>query len=384
MTKSSLLTKPTVLQLITTLDMGGAERLALFILEKEKEHYSGVIGAIYGEEGDLATLAASYNIPTFNVHIDTCGRIQAIWRLYKMLREYKVDLVQTHAAYLLNYIVPAAKLAGIPLVYTEHSVFDLQEMPKLRRTIKLTAPFIDKITCISQPIADYLSKEVGIASSRIEIIENGIDTELFSPKNETNKVAELPWENSDTDKPLFVFGTVARLCMEKDHPNMLKAFALLHKKHPQTRLIIVGDGAERENLETLIKELNLTDFVHLAGKALDITERLRSFDVFVMSSAHEGLPMSILEAMACKIPVISTNAGDIASINREGENILLIPTKDHLALANAMEKMYTDKELKENYATKAHSFIIKEKSIEKATTAYNSLFKQSGLFKNSL
>ncbi len=377
--ENALTEKPTVLQLLTTFNMGGAERLALFILEKEKENYSGVMGAIYGESGDLDKVANSYNIPTFNAHIDSCGRIQAIWRLYKMLRQYKVDVVQIHAAYLLNYIVPAAKLAGIPVVYTEHSIFDLEQQPKLRRTIRLTAPFLSAITCISQPLADYFIHTIGIDAKRIEIIENGIDIELFSPKDDTNTVAELPWKNANASEPLFVFGTVARLCMEKDHPNMLRAFAMLVEKYPQARLIIVGDGVERTNLEALIKELNITDFVHLAGKALDITERLRSFDVFVMSSQHEGLPMVILEAMACKLPVISTSAGDIASLNASGENLHLVPIKDSPALAEAMEKMLTDVEFRENYAKNGFTFVNNHKSINKVTEAYYSVFKNIGL-----
>ncbi len=374
--------KSTVLQFVVVSEMGGAERLAISILEKEKEHFSGVVGAMYGEAGDLAKLATSLDIPTFNLQAGSCGRVQAIWRLYKMLRQHEVDLVHTHAAYLLNFAVPAAKLAGIPVVFTEHSVFDLQEIAGLRRTIKLTAPLLDGISCISQPIADYLNSDIGINAQRIHIIENGIDTELFAPKNATNDVDPLPWHESEdalSQKSLFIFGTVARLCMEKDHPTMLRAFALVHAKYPETRLLLVGDGAERQKTQALIDELHLTDFVHITGKSLHIAEKLRSLDIFVMSSEHEGLPMAILEAMACHVPVISTNAGNIAALNDTGEHLMLVPIKNPEALAEAMEKMYINEELRKNYADKAHTFIVRNKSAQSMADAYYTLFKHAGL-----
>ncbi len=374
--------KNTILQLITTLNMGGAERLAISILEQNKEHYSGVVGAMYGETGDLAALADSLHIPTFNLQASSCGRLKTIWNLYKMLKEHNIDLIHTHAAYLLNYAFPAAKLAGIPLVFTEHSVFDLQQMPALRRVIKFTAPFLGGVSCISKPIANYLCQEIGIAEKHIKIIENGIDIDEFSPKSATSLIAELPWQDSidaKSGKKLFVFGTVARLCMEKDHPNMLKAFALLHDKYPEVRLLMVGDGAERTRTEALITELGLQNVVHITGKSLNIVQRLRSMDVFVMSSEHEGLPMAILEAMACKIPVVSTMAGDIASLNTKGEHLLLVPTKNHEALALGMEKLYSEQEMRKEYADKAHNFIVQEKSAQSMAQAYYSLFKEAGL-----
>ncbi len=373
--------KTTVLQLITTLNMGGAERLALSIIEQNKVQFYGIIGAIYGNFGDLATLANSQHIPVFNLQASSCGRLRTIWRLYKMLRKHNVDIVHTHAAYLLNFAVPAAKLARIPIVYTAHSTFDLQKMPKLRQTVKLTAPFLDGISCISKPIADYLSNDLRLKYENIHIIENGIDTEQFSPKDDTVTTAELPWkyETSYSEKPLFVFGTVARLCMEKDHPTMLRAFALIHAKHPESRLLIVGDGSERAKTEHLIKELQLTEYVHITGKSLNIAERLRSMDVFVMSSEHEGLPMVILEAMSCKVPVISTDAGDIASLNNTDEHLMLVPKKNHNILAEAMEKMYLNNQLRKDFTDRAHHFVTQEKSAQKMTHAYYNLFKTAGL-----
>ncbi len=375
--------KPVVLQFLTTLNMGGAERLAISILENNKEHVQGMVGAIQGESGDLATLAHSLQIPAFSLHAESCGRIQTIIRLYKMLREHKVDLIHTHAAYLLNYAVPAAKLAGIPVIFTEHSIFDLQQIPALRRAITWSAPFLNSITCISQPIAQYFAQHLNIGTPPMRIIENGIDTKQFSPKGskQNEMPLPLPWQESPItkDTPLFIFGTVARLCPEKDHPTLLQAFAKVAAKQENVRLLMVGDGAERERTEALIRELALTDKVHITGKCLNIVEHLHAMDIFVMSSEHEGLPMAILEAMACAVPVISTDAGDIASLNSTGEHVYLVPKKDVNALALAMENMYNNQKLRQNFADRALNFVVQEKSAHTMADAYYSVFKNAGL-----
>ncbi len=383
--------KPVVLQLLTTLNMGGAERLALGILEKNTAHIQGIVGAIYSqnnEKGDLATLAESLHIPHFNLEAGKCGRLQIIWRLYRALRKHNVDLVHTHAAYLLNFAVPAAKLAGIPVVFTEHSTFDLEQIPKLRRTIKYTAPFLSGITCISQPIANYFTQTFHISTPPMQLIENGVDTQHFYPKKPEQDSAVLPeaWTAAspkDSEKEsgaeLFIFGTVARLCPEKDHPTLLRAFAQVAREYAHVRLLMVGDGAERARTEALIEQLGLKEKVHITGKCLNIVEHLHSMNIFVMSSEHEGLPMAILEAMACGVPVISTDAGNIGALNTTGQHVYLVPKKDPEALANAMKNMYNEQKLRENFADRALNFVVQEKSAYKMADAYYSVFKNAGL-----
>ncbi len=371
-------TKPVVMHLTTNLNMGGAERLSLSVLDKNRENFQGIIAGLYGEKGDLAKLAESMNIKSLALDAKG-GRLQTIISLYKALKKHKVELLHVQAGYLLLFAFPAAKLAGIQIVYTEHALHSIQTYPMIRNGIRLFAPFMDGITSVNTVVKKYFVEKLKINSEDVKVIENGVDTSLFSPNGVK---AELPWLSNNPDE-LFVFGTVARLCEAKDHPNMLHAFKIITEKYPQARLLMVGDGEERKNTEKLIQTLELSDKVHITGKALDIPERLRSMQTFVLSSQREGLPMVILEAMACGLPVISTDVGSIASLNIEPNNsegrLLLVPPKNPQNLANAMEELIISEEKREKLSNVGISFIQEEKSDIIMAKSYLDLYKEGGL-----
>jgi glycosyltransferase involved in cell wall biosynthesis len=321
--------KMRVMQLLVALRMGGAERLALSILRQGRENFSGLVTGLFHAPGNLQDAADSLGIPWLALRAETGGRPRAIWRLYKEIKRRQVTLLHIQAAYLLPYALPAARIAGIPLVYTEHALHSLKTIAWLRMAVKVSAPFLHGITCINKEVALYFQKELGIKPSRLQIIANGVDAERFSP---VVSAALLPWDNSPDD-PCFVFGTVSRLCEAKDHPNLLHAFSLIAKRHPQARLLIVGDGEERTRTEALIQTLGLGDKTHITGMCLNIPERLRSMNVFVLSSKREGLPMAMLEAMACGLPAISTAVGGIPDLNNGIERLMLAPAENPEALA---------------------------------------------------
>ncbi len=366
--------KPTVMHLVTTLDMGGAERLSLAIIQKNKEHFHGIVASLYGTDGDLARCADAMEIQSMGLNASG-GRLKSIITLYKALRKHNVSLLHVQAGYLLLFAFPAAKLAGVRLIYTEHALHSIQKYVNIRRGIRFFAPFIQGISCVNEEIKNFFVNTLQVSSSKVEVIENGVDTTLFSPSGEK---AQLSWQ-AHPSEDLFVFGTVARLTEAKDHPNLLTAFSLLEKKYPQIRLLMVGDGEERERTEKLIKELQLNDKVHITGKALDIPERLRSMQVFVMSSQREGLPVAILEAMACGLPIISTDVGSIASLDDKGSRISLVPPQDAHALAHAMEELIINPRKKQSLAEQGRAYILAEKSDINMAKAYLAMYKQGGL-----
>ncbi len=376
--------KPVVMHLVTTLNMGGAERLSLAVIQKNKEHFNGIIASLYGVDGDLALCAKSMDIPSVGLDAKG-GRIKSIYLLYKALRKYKVDLLHVQAGYLLLFAFPAAKLANIRLVYTEHALHSIQKYSNIRKGIQWFSPFMQGISCVNHVIKDYFVNNLRLKSTKVQVIENGVDTTLFSP---TGTKAILPWQSSEQTPPkgaeenLFIFGSVARLTEAKDHPNLLQAFALVNTKYPYTRLVIVGDGEERQNTQKCIADLGLEDCVHITGKKLNIAEYLRSMDSFVMSSQREGLPVAILEAMACALPVISTDVGSIATLNGQDETqkrLELVPAKNSKALATAMEEILINTLKTHELAQRAHQFILTEKADTTMAKAYLKLYKEGGL-----
>ncbi len=370
--------KPVVMHLVTSLNMGGAERLCLSIIDKNKNNFDGIIASLYGTEGDLARCAESMNITSFGLNASG-GRIKTIYTLYKALLKHDVSLLHVQAGYLLLFAFFAAKLAGVKLVYTEHALNSIKKYSNIRRGIRFFAPYMQGISCVNEEIKEYFITKLHIPADKVKIIENGVDSSLFSALGDK---AELPWHNeSEENEKYFVFGTVGRLTEAKDHPNLIKAFSLLEKKYPQLRLLIVGDGEERKTTKELISSLKLEDKVHMAGNALDIPERLRSMDTFVLSSQREGLPVAILEAMSCKIAVISTDVGGISALNDKSsaKRIMLVPPKNPEALASAMEDLFLNKEKRQELAQNGLSYILAERSDTIMAKQYYNLYNAGGL-----
>lgn len=327
--------KPCVMQLLVTLKPGGAERLALDLLVAGEGRFRGLLAGLFHEPGELAAQAREKGIPCLALCAEKAGRLGAVLGLYRALRREKVTVLHAQAGYLLQYALPAAKAAGVPLVYTEHALHSLRTMPRLRFFVKLAAPMTRAVTAVSREVADYLTAELGLAPARVRVIPNGVDLGVFSPRG--NKTA-LPWSGEG----LTVFGTVARLTEAKDHATLLRALALLRRERPGARLLLVGDGETRPQLERLMKELGVEDIVSLAGMRSDIAEHLRAMDIFVLSSRREGFPMAVLEAMACGLPVVSTAVGGIPGLNAGGDHICLVPPENPEALAASMAALMDD------------------------------------------
>ncbi len=331
---------PCVMQLVVTLRPGGAERIALDILGRGRSRFRGVVAGLFHPPGDLALMAEAMGLGCAALRAEASSRPAAVWRLYRLLRKECVTLLHVQAGYLLYYALPAARLAGVPLVYTEHAAHSLETMPRLRAFVRLAAPFLHGITCVSEPLARFFTDRLGIARRRITVIPNGVDAASFSPGGPR---APLPWPEKQGET-LFVFGNVARLTEAKDHQTLLEAFARVAARHPGARLLLVGDGECRPALEKTRAVLGLEDTVHFAGSCPDIPARLRSMDAFVLSSKREGMPVALLEALCCDVPVISTDVGDVARLNSEEECLHLVPARDAGALALSMEYLLKNPE----------------------------------------
>ncbi len=325
---------PCVMQLLVALRPGGAERLALNILGSGRSRFRGLVAGLMHPPGDLAPMAEAMDLPAFALRAETMPRAVAVWRLQRILRRERVSLLHVQAAYLLPYALPAAFLAGVPLIYTEHATHSLETMPRLRAAVRLAAPFLRGITCVSEPLADFFRKQLGISPRRLTVIPNGVDLDIFSPEGPR---APLPWP--EAREKLFVFGNVARLSEAKDQHTLLAAFAEVARRHKQARLLLVGDGESRLELEKTCAALGLADKAHFAGSRTDVAACLRGLDAFVLSSRREGLPMAVLEAMACNLPVIGTDVGDLARLNQERESLRLVPAQSPEHLARAMSEL---------------------------------------------
>jgi glycosyltransferase involved in cell wall biosynthesis len=173
---------------------------------------------------------------------------------------------------------------------------------------------------------------------------------------------EFGWQPGD-----FLVISVGRLEPEKNYPVLVRAVAELAAGHPQVRCLLVGEGALGDELAAMVKRTGLGDVVKLAGRRNDIPDLLGAADAFVLASSKEGLPVSLLEAMAAGKAVVVTAVGGMPEVIHHGENGLVVPPGDSAALAGALERLLEDSGARAGMAGRAQADAVRDLDIGQVT-----------------
>lgn len=276
----------------------------------------------------------------------------------------------------------AAAMAHTPAAFfTAHNSIFYEEWPGWKINLfalaeRFLARFTDRIITVSDALKkDILNKEK-IPAKQLTTIYNGIDMDSFNSNVDTLAVRKslgLP--------PLGqVVGTIARLAPQKGVTYFLRAASLL--KDYQVNFIVVGDGPLREQLERETVELGLQDRVTFAGQRDNIPAVLPVFDIFVLPSVTEGLPLTILEAMATARPVVATTVGGIPEVIQEGKNGLLVAPRDPEALAVALAGLLAERERAARMGAAGKSLVQERftvaSMVEKTVNLYLSVLEEKG------
>ena len=236
----------------------------------------------------------------------------------------------------------AKKLAGVKtkLVASEHSTLSkaTKQAQNIRSRVmplvmRFTYPKTDAVVAVSKGVADDLAQVIGLPRNHIKVIYNPVvDEKLIQKASET---LNHPW--FDNGEPPVILA-VGRLTEPKDYPTLLRTFALLREQR-SIRLIILGEGEKRSELETLASELGINDDIAMPGFVENPYKYMTNAAVFVLSSKREGLPTVLIEAMSCGCPVVSTDcpSGPI-EILENGKYGALVPVGDEVQLAAAIMK----------------------------------------------
>jgi sugar transferase (PEP-CTERM/EpsH1 system associated) len=378
-TKNRPVDTPLVVHLIYRLDFGGLETLLVdCINHMPPERYRHAIVCLtdYTAFADKITrpgveLYALHKPPGLGLGIHV--------KLFKLLRALRPAILHTYNFACAEYAVPAWA-AGVPVrIHAEHGrdASDPQGLNRkhnfLRRAL---VPWIDRYVPVSHDLARWLQNVVNIPAAKSQLIMNGVDTVRFAPNL---PAATMPWAGAD--KP-FVIGTVGRLQDVKDQATLIEAFALLCAARPAAqeskglRLAVVGDGPLRARLEQKAQDAGVADLVWFAGARNDIPQLMRSFDLFALSSIAEGTPVTLLEAMACGVPVVATAVGGIPEVVQDGVNGALVPASNAQALAEALGRYADDRVRVSAHGAAAREKIEHHYSVAAMVGAYTALYDQ--------
>jgi glycosyltransferase involved in cell wall biosynthesis len=286
-----------------------------------------------------------------------------VWsQLKRVIRSRSIDVVHSHD-YKTNFLtwLLAKRLPIIPIAtshgWTGHTRRERVLYYPGDRWVLARFPHV---IAVSSDIRNQLVS-AGADSRNVTVVLNAIDATAF--RRMPPRVAEARQRFGLTPAD-FVVGAVGRLEPQKDFPLLIRAFANLVEQVPVARLLIAGDGSLYDSLQAHIEEFSLEGRCRLLGHVNDVPLLHHALDLFVQSSAYEGTPNSVLEAMALESPIVATDAGGTAEIARHGQEALIVPCKDEQALTAALLEAIRNPQATANRVRTARHRVETELSFE--------------------
>jgi glycosyltransferase involved in cell wall biosynthesis len=286
------------------------------------------------------------------------------WSLQRYLRKQNIAVAHSFDFYVNLTLVPAAKLARVPVIGSQRQLGDLLTPAQSRAQLEMFR-WCDRVVCNSKAAADCLV-QAGLPASKLAVIGNGMPAASFAATTPA-----LPGKKS-----VLRVGMIARMNIRaKNQDLFLRAAARLALKFPELEFLLVGDGPFRGDLEKLAADLGLKRQVQFLGDRHDIPAILSSLDVSVVASASESLSNVMLESMAAGVPVVATAVGGNVELAGD-DRALLVPANDHQALAAGIENLLRDEKLRRETAARARQFAEETFSVERIREQYCQLYSE--------
>lgn len=297
--------------------------------------------------------------------------ISLIFAIRKHIKDNQIDVIHCHQYTPWVYGVLAAIGTKTQVIFTEHGRF-YPDSSSWKR--KLINPWLcritDHITSISKATKQALIEFENIPEDRIEVLYNGISRPLADPV----KASQLR-QKLNISQNTIVLGTIARLDPIKNHRMMLEAFSLVVKLYPETILVIVGDGEERQNIEEQIQKLDIKNKVILTGYDPQPQHYLALMDIFLLSSLSEGTSMTLLEAMALQKPCVVTDAGGNSEIVQQDINGIVTPNDKTEDYAKGILQLLSDPHKKAEFGEKSRVIFNEKFNINTMSASFERLYR---------
>ena len=271
--------------------------------------------------------------------------LRGLWALRRVLSEGWADVVNSHSSTdsWLAAIALATLARARPLVRTRHVSTPIPDHA-LNRWLYCRAA--THIVTTGERLREQVMRETGLAPARVSSVPTGIDLGRFSPGDRAQARAQL-----GLPAHAFIVGIVATLRSWKGHRYLVDAVARM----PQTTLVMVGDGPGADNLRSQVKALGIESRTTMPGNQDDVVPWMQAIDVFALPSyANEGVPQAIMQAMACRIAVVTTPVGSIGEIVADGQTGLFVEPRSAESLGAALERLRGDQDLRERLARAGH------------------------------
>lgn len=362
-----------ILHLISSSGLFGAENVLLTLARCfNKSGARSIVGAIRDSRHPKVALVDQATAERLPVAVfDSNGRVDlgTVGKIARYIKENNIDLLHTHnyKSDLLGFM--AAKMTGRPVMATAHGFTEVSEVvgfyEQLDRFFLWT--FFHKVVVVTDKVLP------GCPDSKKRVIRNGLDAARFAPNKPAGAALRQEFHLRPED---FVIGTIGRLSKEKNQLMLLEAAVDLIYAHPSVRFLIVGEGPEENLLKHFVRNKNISDKVIFTGLIKDVAPVYQALDAFVLSSLTEGVPLTVLEAMASRCPVVATRVGGIPEIIEDGKTGFLVESGDVKSLKSKLEILVHDYSRAAQLGGAGFDFSTREYSLEKMCENYRKVYAE--------
>lgn len=346
--ENSAMGKISVCQIVNNLDSGGLEKVALSLLHGlDREHFDVSLicvdgpGALFNEQDFSAIPTLVLNKSRFSLLRKL--PIVELAKIRRFLSAHQVDVIHAHNWAPLIYANAACRLPGKKprVIFSEHNQLNRASEGQIRR-FAAELKKAELAILVSKDLDAKYQQHFPTIKQR-KVVYNGIDGNRFAL--EPKQQATLPGNPEH-----FTVGTAVVLSEQKGLTHLISAAEQLHQRHPDIRFVIAGDGPLRQQLEQQAADAGLEQCLHFMGYQTNIPAIAAAFDVYVLPSLWEGLPLSLIEALALGKPVIASDVGGNAEIILDGENGFIVAAKDQQGLADRIGQLYENRQNLNQYA----------------------------------
>jgi len=356
-----------VLHVVLGLKIGGLEKFVLDLINQYSDDVQSIIVCL---EDKGASGFAVDGIKMIELHKKAGLKLSVAFKIRQIVRKEKIDLIHTHNPSPHFYGALAGMLSWRPVIHTKHG----RNYPSQKKKVLLnyiSSLLTTHIVAVSKDAKNVCSQVEHIPSRKLMTILNGVDIDKFQPLQ-----SYIIYQELGIASQIPLIGIVARLSPEKDHSTLIQACRLLKERLVLFHLVIVGDGALRADLENEVEQFDLIDEISFMGMRSDICTLVSNFDLFVLSSISEGISLTILEAMACAIPVVATDVGGNSEIVINGDTGFIVPSRTPELLADKIQFLLENPSLRERMGHFGRERVVTSFSMKKTASNYLSLYHE--------
>ncbi len=365
-------TQKRILHVVSSGGLFGAENVILSLGEHFNHNgTTSFIGALIDKRNphdEIIECAKNKGIPTVAIKSNGPVDLRAILFLAQYLKENKISLLHTHnyKSDIIGFF--AAKMAGVPVIATAHGFTRMNKIVAFyERLDRLILNFFNRVVAVTGFVFNKSSRK------KRTIIENGLEVSRFGASSMSRQRIREQFGFKESD---IVIGTVGRLSPEKNQQMLLEAAFEIFEEFDHARLLIVGSGPEELYLKKVAKILKIDKKVFFAGLLKDMPSIYPVLDIFVLTSLTEGLPLTILESMAARIPVVATNVGGIPNVIKDNVTGLLVESNNVSQLVRQLSTLIINEQKRLDLSNRAFECVTQRYSHNRMLDQYEALYQE--------